>query len=227
VPHQRADSLPRERSEVERRTPRIRWPLHLHEPLAQEREQIGRRSGSDDREQRAARVEPAGVESERVLPLEGFHVAPEPVRRMSVGMLRAVPERHDGSCRDAARLVEIALQRRKRPPPRRGDLLLRERRLQRDLQQRVQRLPRQIGGDGERQGRLVERYLDAEARSHALDQLVDAARVAPHRSATQEIRRELRQPRLPARILRRSSRHAEAHVKQGHRPSLDGDELQA
>ena len=227
MPDQGTDALPRQRREIERRAPGIGRPLDLLQPFACEREEIGGRRGADHRQQSAARIETARVEAERILALEGLHVAAEPVRRVAVRMLRAVPERHHRSRSHAGRLVEIALQGRQRAPPRGGDFPLRKGRLERDLQQGIQCLPCQIAGNRERQGRFVERDLDAQARAHALDQYVHAARVTPHRSAAQQIGGELREARLSARVFRRASGHREPHVKQRNRAPLDRHECQA
>ena len=217
-------SLPGQRGEIERLRAGIGGPLEQRQALADEREKLRGLSVPDHGEERAAGAVAAGVEGERVLALEGLHVALVAVRGMPVRMVRAVAEHDHRARRHAARLVQIALQRGQGAAPGCGDLVLGKGRLEGHFQQRIQRLPGQVHGDRQRERGLVERHLDAEPGPHALDELVHAAGVPLERAAPEQVGGELGQAGLVARILGCAGRHGEPDVEERDSAPLDGDQ---
>src|SRR5258708_29453858 len=110
--------------------------MPLREVLLQESEQRLRLVLSDYREQGAVLLVARGMKAARVLRAKAFDVAPPARARMRIGMSRPVAERHQRARRHRAGLVEVALQRRHRAPPRRAHFALLEGRLERHLEER-------------------------------------------------------------------------------------------
>jgi hypothetical protein len=216
-----------EKSERPQRLPlRRRGPraLPLGELRLQESEELLRLLLPHHREERAVLLEAGGVEPARVLGAERFHVAPPALPGVRVRMSQPVPERHHRPRGHRAGLVEVALQRGHRAPPRRAHFALLEGGLERHLQQRVERALRQLGGHGQRQRRFLQRRIGRELRAHRLDQIVHVLRRPAPGAAAEQVDRELRQPGLPAGVLARARRQREPGVEERQPALLDGQQ---
>jgi hypothetical protein len=139
-------------------------------------------------------------------------------------MRAAVAERDHRAPGDGGRLVQIALQAGQGAPSRGGHFLLGKRGLERDLEQRLERLPRELRRHRQPHRRLVRAGVGAKLRAHPFDQLVDVGGRPALRAPPEEIDREARESRLAPRVLGGAGRQGQANVKERQPAPLDGNE---